>query len=42
MRHKSIHDYFGVDLKKVWGTIKKDIPKLKKNIEDILIGLNNE
>ena len=39
MRHKLIHDYFGVDLKKVWGTIKKDIPSLKKNIEDILENL---
>ena len=39
MRHKLIHDYFGVNLKKVWGTIKKDIPSLKKNIEDILENL---
>jgi uncharacterized protein with HEPN domain len=41
MRHKLIHDYFGVDLKKVWGTIKKDLPNLKKNIERILKKLNH-
>lgn len=36
MRHKLIHDYFGVDLKRVWRTIEKDIPRLKNVIEKIL------
>jgi len=40
MRHKLIHDYLGVDLKKVWGTIRKDIPNLKKGIRNILKNLN--
>lgn len=29
MRNKLIHEYFGVDIKIVWKTIKKDIPDLK-------------
>lgn len=36
MRDKLIHDYFGVDVKRVWKTIKEDIPELKKNIEKIV------
>ena len=31
-----IHDYFGVDIEKVWLTVKKDIPELKKQIDRIL------
>ncbi len=31
-----IHAYFGVDLDLVWKIIKKDLPKLKKQIEKIL------
>lgn len=36
MRDKLIHDYFGVDIDAVWSTAKKDIPMLKKEIEEIL------
>ncbi|MCS7096810.1 MAG: DUF86 domain-containing protein [Candidatus Bathyarchaeota archaeon] len=36
MRNKLIHGYFGVDLKRVWRTIKEDIPKLKPLFEEIL------
>ena len=35
MRDKLIHSYFGVDLDSVWETIKKDIPSLKKEIENL-------
>ncbi len=35
-RDKMIHHYFGVDLNIVWGIVKKDIPKLKKEVKDIL------
>ena len=31
-----VHEYFGVDLKLTYKIIKKDIPKLKKNISEIL------
>jgi len=36
MRDKLIHDYFGVDIEKVWLTVLKDIPTLKKQISRIL------
>src|SRR5271157_2032459 len=36
MRDKLIHDYFGVDLEKVWVTTKEDLPPLKKQVVQIL------
>ena len=39
MRNKLIHDYFGVDIEKVWLTVKKDIPTLKDQISRILKAL---
>ena len=36
MRDKLIHHYFGVDLDLVWDTIKKDLPKLEKDLIKIL------
>ena len=36
MRDKVIHEYFGVDLRRVWLTIKGDIPKTKPIFEKIL------
>jgi uncharacterized protein with HEPN domain len=35
MRDKLIHDYFGVNLRTVWDTVKKDIPDLKPKFEQI-------
>ena len=35
MRDKLIHGYFGVDLKVVWDTVKKDIPELKEKLQRI-------
>ena len=32
MRDKLIHDYFGVDVDKVWLTVQEDIPPLKKEV----------
>lgn len=37
VRDKLIHEYFGVNYKIVFETIVKEIPELKKNIEEILI-----
>ena len=31
-----IHAYFSIDLDLVWGIVKKDLPKLKKQIQNIL------
>ena len=36
MRNFIIHEYFGVDLKIVWTTIKEDLPAFKENIEKLL------
>jgi len=36
MRDKLIHEYFGVDLKRVWKTVKEDVPNLKPLFEEIL------
>ena len=36
MRDKLIHEYFGVNLRTLWDTIKKEIPKLKPLFERIL------
>ncbi len=31
-----IHQYFGTDLETVWGIIKKDLPKLKKDVDALI------
>jgi len=36
LRDKLIHHYFGVRLDRIWKVIQKDIPKLKKDINEIL------
>jgi uncharacterized protein with HEPN domain len=36
MRDKLIHHYFGVKLERVWVVVKKDLPKPKKQILNIL------
>ncbi len=38
MRNKLIHEYFGVDLKVVWTTIKEELPLLKEEISEYLKG----
>ncbi len=30
-----VHEYFGVGIERVWGTIHEDLPKLKKAVEEI-------
>ena len=41
LRDILIHEYFGVDMRLVWKITKKDIPKLKKQIVDILRNITN-
>ena len=36
MRDKLIHEYFGVDLRRVWNVVERDIPTLKPLFERIL------
>lgn len=33
MRDKLIHDYFGVNLNRVWNVVKGDLPDLKRKIK---------
>ena len=37
MRNKMIHEYFDVDWGVVWGTVKDDLPPLKKRIDALLM-----
>ncbi len=37
MRNKMIHNYFDVDWKIVWSTVKSDLPQLKQQIDRLLI-----
>jgi uncharacterized protein with HEPN domain len=37
MRDKLIHDYFGVDIEKVWLTVQQDIPPLKAEVRKALL-----
>jgi uncharacterized protein with HEPN domain len=36
MRDILIHEYFGININIVWNTIQKDIPKLKKSIQELM------
>lgn len=36
MRDKVIHEYFGVDLKRIWNTVNNDLPALKPLFEKML------
>jgi len=40
IRDKMIHEYFGVDTKILWKTIKKDIPPLKSLVQKVLENLS--
>jgi len=42
MRDKVTHDYFGVDLERVFETVKQDIPPLSQAAARILADLANE
>lgn len=40
MRDKLVHEYFGINRKVVWNTVKHDIPILKNQLEFIFKDLN--
>jgi uncharacterized protein with HEPN domain len=42
IRDKVIHEYFDVDLTVIWGTVKDDMPKLKQQIDGLLIDLKRD
>ena len=41
LRDKIVHEYFGIDPRKIWHTVKDDLPVLKKQIAGILESMNN-
>jgi uncharacterized protein with HEPN domain len=42
MRNRMIHHYFDVNLDVVWSTVKDDLPKLKQQIDGLLIDLKRD
>jgi len=42
MRDKLIHEYFGVDKKVLWKTVKEDLPKIKPLIEEVSKNMDRE
>ncbi len=42
MRDKLAHDYFGVDLRRVYETVRRDIPPLLAGLQPILTELTEE
>ena len=36
MRDKLIHQYFGVDIEFTWGVVEKEIPLLKKKVQEMI------
>jgi uncharacterized protein with HEPN domain len=36
LRNLLVHQYFGIDLERVWETVEHDIPVLKSRVEEIL------
>jgi len=41
MRNVLIHEYYGVDIRRVWKTVKQSIPRFKKELERILSEMDN-
>jgi uncharacterized protein with HEPN domain len=35
LRHRIIHEYFGIDLAIVWQILQKDLPSLRQNLSHI-------
>jgi uncharacterized protein with HEPN domain len=40
MRNVLVHEYFGVDLDRVWQTVEHDLPTLKPAVERLLSALD--
>lgn len=36
MRHVLVHGYFGIDLNEVWRVVERDLPELRRSIQEIL------
>ncbi|MCX6791074.1 MAG: DUF86 domain-containing protein [Candidatus Gribaldobacteria bacterium] len=42
MRDILIHDYFGIDVKRMWKTIKEDLPTFQKEIQKVYDDLGGQ
>jgi uncharacterized protein with HEPN domain len=40
MRNVLVHDYFGIDVERVWRTLDRDLPAIRKQLDSILSGLD--
>ena len=36
LRHRIVHEYFGIDLEIIWQILQKDLPELKRKILEIV------
>jgi len=39
MRNVLVHEYFGIDLEIIWDTVSRNLPRLKRDVEGILRGM---
>lgn len=42
MRNVLAHDYFGIDIERVWVTVERDLPTLRHKIERLLAELGGD
>jgi len=35
LRHRIVHEYFGVDLEIIWRILQKDLPELRRSLSQI-------
>ena len=38
LRHRIVHEYFGIDLEIIWGILQKDLPELRQSLFRISFG----
>ncbi len=41
MRNILVHEYFGIDLEEIWSTVERELPRLRRDIEQLLQLTNN-
>ena len=41
MRNILVHDYFGIDLDEVWSVVERDLPMLRRQVENLLEGMRS-
>jgi uncharacterized protein with HEPN domain len=35
LRHRIVHDYFGIDIEIIWHILSKDLPELRQNLSQL-------